>query len=412
MKKGGAHIQNDIIDFKGDTAKFDSGYISGTYTDGDTGQQYTVGRYDYYPIEVWNTIYKAFLRRWGENDTDTASVKYIVDKLSGKKDKVSPLDYNWKSYDRARRQKADVRYDSVATELQGALNKGRAIAARISAKKRDLKSVTNQKSRQTDPTAIDQKKQSLRYDMNYYQKQINEYMKRLLALQDQFDDIDETNNAAIAKFDKQIADIQDELTSLQNEMKGLFSKKESLEEGLEVITLTQEDKASNIRSLIKTCWDNVDAFSLYANQLADFGDFQAAEAANSLINDLYIAIGSFEDALQNVDVKAESIDAPDQVEVVAQVVPQMVPQMQTAPMMIEKLTLEEDDPINEELEEKPEVQKVLEEPIKKELKEVEKVREDHMEDSLNPDDDEDLDEGLENESHLAGLYSSLLKLEG
>ena len=421
-KKTSGNINGSYISFTNDNtkARYRSSYVDNQYI--INGQSTLLSSQEYYPVDVWKEVYTRFRNRWGETDPDTASVKYIIDTLSNAgQSKNSPGTYDWSSHDNLQRGKADVRYADVATALQTTMRKGRALASKINQKKQELDSVKNNKERYTGTAAIDSRKQRLNYDIQTYQRYINNYMKELLSLQDKLDDIDENNTAEIAKYDSQIADIQDELAKLQGDLKGIFTKKESLEEGLEVITLTQEDQASNIRALIKTCWDNVDAFSMYASQLNTFGNQQALEVTNSLINDLYLAIGSFEDVLQSVDYKSEAMEAPEQVEVVAQVAPQVAQQMAAMPMqvagapMVEKFILSEDDPINEELEEKPEVQKVLEEPIKKELKAVEDVREEHQEDSLNPEHksgEEELEEDFSTDDHVTNLYASLLKLEG
>ena len=186
-----------------------------------------------------------------------------------------------------------------------------------------------------------------------------------------------------------------------------------LNENFSLIQLTPEDQAANIRALIRLCWDTVDQYSMYAQQLNEYGNQQALETVNCLINDLYIAIGSFEDILTTVDQKSTSIDATNEVQAVAAVAPQVIPQM-VAPQVpvIEKFILSEEDALTEELEEKPEVQKDLEEPIKKELKEVEEYREDKVEDSLNPDKEEDLEEDLgDDTTYNAKFYEALLSLE-
>ena len=421
-KKTSGNINGSYISFTNDNtkARYRSSYVDSQYI--INGQSTMLSSQEYYPVDVWKEVYTRFRNRWGETDPDTASVKYIIDTLSNAgQSKNSPGTYDWSSHDTIQRNKADVRYADVATALQTTMRKGRALASKINQKKQELDSVKTNKERYTGADAVNSRKQRLNYDIQTYQRYINNYMKELLSLQDKLDDIDENNTAEIAKYDSQIADIQDELAKLQGDLKGIFTKKESLEEGLEVITLTQEDQASNIRALIKTCWDNVDAFSMYASQLNTFGNQQALEVTNSLINDLYLAIGSFEDVLQSVDYKSEAMEAPEQVEVVAQVAPQVAQQMAAMPMqvagapMIEKFILSEDEPINEELEEKPEVQKVLEEPIKKELKAVEDVREEHQEDSLNPEHksgEEELEEDFSTDDHVTNLYASLLKLEG
>ena len=266
------------------------------------------------------------------------------------------------------------------------------------------------------------KEEIQRYSASY-QDRINRYMQELLQYQDKLDDVDTNNDAEIAKYDARISDIQDNIAKLQKDMKGLFKKKtEDLQEDLELIQLTPNDQAVNIRSLIKACWDNVDQFSMFAQQLNEFGSQTALNTVNTLINDLYIAIGSFEEELNDVDPKAAAIEAPEQVRVVADVAPQVVQQMaqpQVMPM-IEQFTLSEDDALNEELAEKPEAQKELEEPIKKELKEVEKYREEKVEDSLNPDIEEVIEETSdmkivedlgEDESYNPKFFESLLKLE-
>ena len=191
----------------------------------------------------------------------------------------------------------------------------------------------------------------------------------------------------------------------------VINEGKELTEDLNLITLTKEDQAQNIRSLIKVCWDSVDQYSMYAQQLNEFGSQQALETVNTLINDLYIAIGEFENVLGTVDPKSAAIDAPTQVEVVAQVAPQVVQQMAQAPVVpvLEKFTLDEGDTLNEDVEEKPEVQKELEEPVKKELKEVEKYRKEKVEDSLNPE-PEELDESVDDTLN-PHFYESLLKLE-
>ena len=94
-------------------------------------------------------------------------------------------------------------------------------------------------------------------------------MQELLQYQDKLDDVDTNNDAEIAKYDARISDIQDNIAKLQKDMKGLFKKKtEDLQEDLELIQLTPNDQAVNIRSLIKACWDNVDQFSMFAQQLS------------------------------------------------------------------------------------------------------------------------------------------------
>lgn len=186
-----------------------------------------------------------------------------------------------------------------------------------------------------------------------------------------------------------------------------------LNENFNLIQLTPEDQAANIRSLIKVCWDTVDQYSMHAQQLNDFGNQQALEIVNNLINDLYIAIGSFEGILGDVDYKATAIDAGDTIEAVAAVAPQVVQQM-AAPTMpvIEKFILSEDDILNEDVDEKSEQQKELEEPIKKELDTVEKYRKEKVKDSLNPDREEDLEEDLgDDTTYNAKFYEALLSLE-
>ena len=421
-KKSPGNINSSYIFFKDDNtkARYASSYMDNQFI--INGQTAQLGSREYYPVDVWKNVYTRFRDRWGETDPDTASVKHIIDTLSNAgQSKNSPGTYDWSAHDNIQKGKANARYADVENALQNTMRKGKALASQISQKKHELDSVKSNKERYTGTAAVDSRKQRLNYDIQTYQRYINNYMKELLSLQDKLDDIDENNTAEIAKYDSQIADIQDELAKLQSDLKGIFTKKESLEEDLEVITLTQEDQASNIRALIKTCWDNVDAFSMYASQLNTFGNQQALEVTNSLINDLYLAIGSFEDVLQSVDYKSEAMEAPEQVEVVAQVAPQVAQQMAAMPIqvagapMIEKFILSEDEPINEELEEKPEVQKVLEEPIKKELKAVEDVREEHQEDSLNPEHksgEEELEEDFSTDDHVTNLYASLLKLEG
>lgn len=421
-KRAPGNINSNYISFYNDNtkARYRSSYMDAPFI--INGQTAQLSSQEYYPIDVWKDVYTRFRDRWGETDSDTASVKHIIDTLSNAgQSKNSPGTYDWSAHDNIQRGKANARYADVENALQNTMRKGKALASQISQKKHELDSVKSNKERYTGTAAVDSRKQRLNYDIQTYQRYINNYMKELLSLQDKLDDIDENNTAEIAKYDSQIADIQDELAKLQGDLKGIFTKKESLEEDLEVITLTQEDQASNIRALIKTCWDNVDAFSMYASQLNTFGNQQALEVTNSLINDLYLAIGSFEDVLQSVDYKSEAMEAPEQVEVVAQVAPQVAQQMAAMPMqvagapMIEKFILSEDEPINEELEEKPEVQKVLEEPIKKELKAVEDVREEHQEDSLNPEHksgEEELEEDFSTDDHVTNLYASLLKLEG
>ena len=191
-------------------------------------------------------------------------------------------------------------------------------------------------------------------------------------------------------------------------------KKRELSEELNLIQLTPEDQATNIRALIKSCWDSVDQYTMFAEQLREFGNQQALETVNCLINDLYIAIGSFEGALGNIDPKSNAIDTPAQVDAVVQVAPQALQPLAAPVQMIEKFTLSEEDILTEELEEKPEAQQELEEPIEKELKEVEKYRKDKVKDSLNPDaeDPEDLNESVEDDDSYNPLfYKALLQLE-
>jgi len=332
------------------------------------------------------------------------------------------MDYNWKDHDRARNRKVSARYKDVASTLQNAMEQGKAIANEISKAKYRLNDTITSKSRNTDPAEVARKKARIQRSIDEYKRYIDRYMRDLLNYQDQLEDVDADNDKAIAEYDRKIADIQANLADLQSKMRGLLRKPatEELQEDLNVITLTKEDQASNIRSLIKTCWDNVDAYSMYAAQLNEFGSQQALEVVNNLINDLYIAIGSFEDALGDVDMKSAAIEAPAQVEVVAQVAPQVVQQMAQAPVvpMIEKFVLPEEDVLTEELDEKPEAQEELEKPVEKELKEVEKYRKEKIKDSLNPDQEKsetsnmevDLDESVD-DTYNPHFFESLLKLE-
>ena len=126
------------------------------------------------------------------------------------------------------------------------------------------------------------------------------------------------------------------------EAKNRKLKKEELDEDFQMIQLTPNDQATNIRALIKSCWDSVDQFSMFAQQLNEFGSQMALTTVNTLINDLYIAIGSFEEELSTVDPKSTALDAIDQVQAVAQVAPQVATQMAVQPVMIEKFQLSED----------------------------------------------------------------------
>ena len=407
-----------------------------------------------------------------------------------------------------------MRYKDVQDDLQRVMNQGRRIARDIKRQKRELENTISNKNSDTNQAAVDSRKRSIQSNINYYQSQINRYLRELLKYQDSLDDVDVDNDAKIAEYDKQIADIQDNITNLQSSIRGLFSKgkSESLEEDFNIIQLTKEDQASNIRSLIKTCWDNVDRYSMFAQQLNEFGSQQVLAIVNTLINDLYIAIGSFEEELSTVDPKSTALDAIDQVQAVAQVAPQVATQMAVQPVMIEKFQLSEDldedqsfnegiqkfcikykgkgnsyitkaaldpdnnnvggirdvigyksndtllfdskeeannfvkdlmfeynldnsdlkveeffhsggmilDSLSEDLDEKPDAQEELEEPIKKELKEVEKYRKEKVKDSLNPDPEDTIEETSdmtmvedlgEDESYNPKFFESLLKLE-
>ena len=372
-------------------------------------------------------MYSYFVKNWGINDSDSRSVEYIIDKLKnpGPVKQGSPLAYDWSTYNNMKNAKASLRYKDVENDLQRVINQGRKIVSDINTEKRNLERTKANKDSNTSQASIDYRKQRIQNYINSYQDSINRYMRELLKYQDQLDDIDVENEAEIARFDKQIADIQDKIAGLQAEMKGLFNKKtESLEEDFNLIQLTKEDQASNIRSLIKTCWDNVDRYSMYAQQLNEFGSQQALSVVNTLINDLYIAIGSFEEALGDVDQKSAALDAVEEVQVVAQVAPQVVQQMappQVVVPMIEKFQLSEDDAtLTEELDEKPEAQVELEEPIEKELKEVEKYRKEKVKDSMNPDPEDTIEETSDmtmvedledDDSYNPKFFESLLKLE-
>lgn len=325
-----------------------------------------------------------------------------------------PRAYDWRGYDYDKKAKAETRYADVQKALQDTLNKGRNIVNQISAEKQNLLSAQSDRTYIADPARVEDSKRNIKNRISSMQSNINYYMRELLKLQDSLDDVDANNQKQIDAYDKKIADIQDNIANLQSQMRGLYKKNkvgEGLNEDLNIIQFTNEDQAQNIRSLIKNCWDNVEQYSMYAQQLRDFGSIQAAETVNSLINDFYIAIGEFEDALTKIDPKSAAIDAPAQVEVVAQVAPQVVQQMAQAPVVpvLEKFTLDEGDTLNEDVEEKPELQKELEEPVEKELKEVEKYRKEKVKPSLNPE-PEELDESVD-DTFDPHFYESLLKLE-
>ena len=131
-------------------------------------------------------------------------------------------------------------------------------------------------------------------------------------------------------------------------------EEKELKEDLNVVQLTPNDQAVNLRSLIKACWDGVDQFSMFASQLNEFGSQGALATVNGLINDFYIAIGGLEEELGAVDPKSAAIDAPDQIEAVVQVAPQVAQQMAQAPVaqqvvpVLEKFTLDEGEPLNED----------------------------------------------------------------
>ena len=425
--KNNNNINMRRIDIRNGLGKYDSRYVDNAVVNFD-GSNMTLNSRQYYPLEVWQQVYSDFRNRWSEDDSDVQSVKYIIDELSGVNRKNGPMAYDWRQYNRAKNYKANVRYKDVENTLQKVINSGRETLNRISAAKRDLDRTISAKGSQTSSAEVEAKKARIKRNIDEKKYYINYYMKMLLQLQDQLDDVDINNDKLIADFDKKIADINDKIAGYQQEMKDLigsnFGKKaatEELKEDLNVITLTREDQASNIRSLIKTCWDNVDAYSMYAAQLNEFGSQQALEVVNNLINDLYIAIGAFEGVLGEVDLKSAAIDAPEQIEAVVQVAPQVVQQMAqpaVAPMMIEKFVLPEEDVLTEELDEKPEAQEELEKPVEKELKEVEKYRKEKVKDSLNPEQEKketsnmevDLDEGLD-ETYDPRFFESLLKLE-
>lgn len=407
------------IDFDDNgNARYRNTYVNRVYVNGQN-----LDYQQFYPVEVWKEVAKEFLNRWGSTDTDYQSAQYIVDKLSGRLDAKTPDAFSWSTHDKLQREKAGLRYKDVENDLQRVIQQGRGIVSQLSDIKSNLDYETRQKDRYTSPQAVARRKEELQRSIAAYQDRINRYMQELLQYQDRLDDVDTNNDAEIAKYDARIADLQDNIAKLQKDMKGLFKKKtEDLQEDLELIQLTPNDQAVNIRSLIKACWDNVDQFSMFAQQLNEFGSQTALNTVNTLINDLYIAIGSFEEELNDVDPKAAAIEAPEQIQVVAEVAPQVVQQMAQPQMMpvLEKFQLAEDDILTEDLAEKPEVQEEIEEPIKKELKEVEKYREEKVKDSMNPDTDDVIEETSdmkivedlgEDESYNPKFLESLLKLE-
>lgn len=341
--------------------------------------------------------------------------------MSGKLDANpnSPLAKDWSQHDQTQRAKASLRYKDAENDLQRVMRQGKEVMKRLNSQRSRLNDVQTSKARNTSAERLASRKQEYQNYIDMYQDRINRAMRELLTYQDRLDDADAENDAEIERYDRQIADVQDEISKIEAEMKSLFGKKtESLEEDLNVIQLTPEDQAANIRSLIRTCWDSVDQYSMYARQLNEFGSQQALATVNSLINDLYIAIGSFEDALGDVDQKSAAIDAADTVQAVVEVAPQVAQQMAAQPIvaptaMIEKFQL------SEELDEKPESQKELEEPIKKELKEVEEYREEKVDAGLNPEQEKketsnmpiDLEESVEDDTYDPKFLEALLKLE-
>lgn len=342
--------------------------------------------------------------------------------MSGKLDvnPNSPLSKDWSQHDRIQKAKASLRYKDAENDLQRVMRQGKEVMKRLNSQRNRLSDVQASKARNTSAERLASRKQDYQDYIDMYQDRINRAMRELLTYQDRLDDADAENDAEIERYDKQIADVQDEISKIEAEMKSLFGKKtESLEEDLNVIQLTPEDQAANIRSLIRTCWDSVDQYSMYARQLNEFGSQQALATVNSLINDLYIAIGSFEDALGDVDQKSAAIDAVDTVQAVAEVAPQVAQQMAAQPVVAAPVAMIEKFQLSEELDEKPESQKELEEPIKKELKEVEDYREEKVDLGLNPDQEKketsnmpiDLEESVEDDTYDPKFLEALLKLE-
>lgn len=327
---------------------------------------------------------------------------------------------DWSQHDQVQRAKASLRYKDAENDLQRVMRQGKEVMKRLNSQRNRLSDVQASKARNTSAERLASRKQDYQNYIDMYQDRINRAMRDLLTYQDRLDDADAENDAEIERYDKQIADVQDEISKIEAEMKSLFGKKtESLEEDLNVIQLTPEDQAANIRSLIRTCWDSVDQYSMYARQLNEFGSQQALATVNSLINDLYIAIGSFEDALGDVDQKSAAIDAVDTVQAVAEVAPQVAQQMAAQPVVAAPVAMIEKFQLSEELDEKPESQKELEEPIKKELKEVEDYREEKVDLGLNPDQEKketsnmpiDLEESVEDDTYDPKFLEALLKLE-
>ena len=197
-------------------------------------------------------------------------------------------------------------------------------------------------------------------------------------------------------------------------------------EGFNLIQLTPEDQAANIRSLIKTCWDNVDIYSMYAQQLNDYGNLGGKDVLDCLINDLYIAIGSLEELLGKVDYKSAAIDTPAQVQALAQVAPQVVTQMAAAPAvipMVEQFILDESDAFDDDIKktaDKPEIEAQPKEkdvvefnrkPIEKELEATEKHRKENVKTSMNPD-REELEEELDNMANVDDANYFMSEVDG
>lgn len=180
---------------------------------------------NWYTAEEFERLRDAFLRKWTRPDPDIGSVDYVLDQLTNQSGKgLGPADYDWKYFDTRKNRMASLRYKNLEDTLQGAIIKGKEIANQISSFNRTIERRERDKQRVLDPDRIASKKAQIQYDIQYYQNQVNSYMKRLLKLQDELDDVDLDNQREIDDIDKEISDVMDKINDLRSQMKGLFTK--------------------------------------------------------------------------------------------------------------------------------------------------------------------------------------------